>query len=307
MAIKGFIQQIKESLRSLFHKKTGQPAADNNNSSKPVAVQPLHPRSLEYFRLTGTRWPLQDEWRKTPAGIYYYSLENYVPDRYNCHQYPFLKAHYKQIRLTRKWIWDFKYNLKNPSPVAHARAVEQAVKRVSFIINNTFPGCTDCITFLCLPASNDLIYNLRFREFAALVCMQTGMIDAFSHTHIQGDIKPKHLGGKDPVGFIVDRGWLQGRNVILFDDVTSSGKTIDAFGTAMSLWNIRIMCALTLARTVSPEEMEQGIYVKPELEDKFEELDREVEVFEVELRQKAKKKEKAKEEEKERTMNYDRL
>lgn len=274
MTGKGFIQKIKESVISIFHKKKGHKTTHEPGPNKRIPEKDINPVTERHFRMRNTYWPLQEEWRKTKAGIYYYSLENYVPGKYSFYKYPFLKAFEKEIRQTRKWIWDFKYNLQDPSPVAHAHAVVQAVERISFIINNSFQGFTDCITFLCLPASNNLIYNLRFREFATLVCMKTGMIDAFDHVHVRGQFKPKHLGGDYAVSFIVESEWLQGRNVILFDDVTSSGRTIDVFGPAISMWNIRVLCALTLARTVSLEKMEQGVYTRPVLETKFKELEK---------------------------------
>ena len=95
------------------------------------------------------------------------------------------------------------------------------------------------------------------------------MTDAFDYVYVVGEKTPKHIGGGRACSFVVDYEWLIGRNVILFDDVASSGHTIDVYSKAIGEWGVSILCALTLARTVSQDEMEQGIYRQFSLEDKL--------------------------------------
>ena len=217
-------------------------------------------------------WPCQDEWFRTKEGVFYYSLGNYIPNRYSVDEYPFLEEHRSEITRMRQFVWDFKYNIQQPSPVAHAKAVVKAVRRISFIINRSFAGRTSSIMFLCLPASNNLIYNLRFREFAALVCKETGMADAFDYVYVIGNKTPKHLGGGQSGSFLTGYEWLAGHNVILFDDVVSSGQTIDTYSKEVASCGGKVLCALTLARTVSEEELEQELYIPYTLEDRLSEL-----------------------------------
>ena len=270
LTVNGVLADIKSFLRNFICRC--RTSRSRKSVQKPKSVTSHDAAGA--FRPYNVHLPYIDEWFQTKMGIYYYSLGNYVPNRYKPEQYPFLQKHMTEIAYMRKWVWDFKYNLQEPNPVEHARAVEEAARRISFIINNLFPEFTSNITFICLPASNNLVYHLRFREFAALVCKATGMTDAFDYVYVVGEKTPKHIGGGRGCSFVIDYEWLVGRNIILFDDVVSSGHTIDVYAKNIGEWGISVLCALTLARTVSQDEMEQGIYRQFSLETKLRSIGR---------------------------------
>lgn len=47
------------------------------------------------------------------------------------------------------------------------------------------------IVFACIPASSAAKNEIRYKEFAAMVCRLTGAINAYDHIHVEGE----RLGG----------------------------------------------------------------------------------------------------------------
>ena len=67
---------------------------------------------------------------------------------------------------------------------------------------------------------------------------------------------PSHLGGKnlrdDGDDLIVDSRHFRGKNVIIIDDVISSGRSLRSFGTTLKQFGAKRVIGLAFARTIHP-------------------------------------------------------
>lgn len=203
-------------------------------------------------------WPGSDRWFRTTGGLRYYALDNYIPE--DCFQLRMSmeRERFWQAQQHRKFVWNFKYDTREPDPVAHAAAVQKAADRISYIVRESFGPYLRHLTFFCVPSSNTLVYTLRCREFSFLVCRATGMADAFDHFHILGSKQPRHLGGGGEIFMDGDLEWFHGRSVILFDDVITSGYSAEKYRDELAEMGARVIGGLFLARTVSPVEIRTG-------------------------------------------------
>lgn len=83
------------------------------------------------------------------------------------------------------------------------------------------------------PCSAQWKYNKRFGYLAAIL-NQAGIKTANEHVRIYGERKPTHNGGSHHVSeelyhVAIDGSYFAGKNVILFDDLLTSGQTINEF------------------------------------------------------------------------------
>jgi predicted amidophosphoribosyltransferase len=123
------------------------------------------------------------------------------------------------------------------------------------------------------PCSSQWKYNKRFGYFAAIL-NAAGIMTANEHMSIYGERKPTHNGGshfvnEDVYHVSVDGEFFKGKQVILFDDLLSSGKTIEDFRSKLEAAGAYVEREIFLARTVHHDpisnrgvlqEMEDGFY-----------------------------------------------
>ena len=104
------------------------------------------------------------------------------------------------------------------------------------------------------PCSSQAKYNNRFGYLAALL-NASGITTANEHMSIFGERKPIHNGGahfvaEDVYHVSLDGSYFKGKNVILFDDLLTSGKTIEAFRAKLEQAGAYVEREIFLARTV---------------------------------------------------------
>lgn len=198
-------------------------------------------------------WPVTDD------GIRYNYLFDYLSLKYNGLIPPELKArHLKQVYRVRRQVWRFKYDLDNPEPVRHAQAVEETARQIADLINATFNAFDrEEILFVCLPASSQLAYLLRFREFSSLVCRWTEMSDGMDGIHIVGTKTPRHKGGKSDIQVVADEEMFYGKNILLFDDVLTTGATVRKYAAYFNRMKAHVIGAVFIARTLGPDDIDR--------------------------------------------------
>ena len=101
-----------------------------------------------------------------------------------------------------------------------------------------------------------------------------GIATANEHVHIFGERKPTHNGGSHVVNediyhVSVDGEYFKGKQVILFDDLLTSGKTIEDFRRKLEAAGAYVEREIFLARTIHHDpisnrgvlqEMAEGFY-----------------------------------------------
>lgn len=106
------------------------------------------------------------------------------------------------------------------------------------------------LTFVCLPASTRMTNALRYQAFSESICKRLGMRNGFDHIKITKEKTPSHLGGEDKAEFSFDKDFFNNANVILFDDIVTKGETMKNFISIMKKHNARVMCCMSIGKTV---------------------------------------------------------
>lgn len=156
------------------------------------------------------------------------------------------------MRSTWSLVWHFKNDPNAQVRVTatqHAEALNTAVRLVTQELKSAFGDKTKYLTLVCLTASTQHKTNIRFKEFAKRVCASLGMDDAFCHIRVTEGADAKHLGGSGNATKTYDQGYFFNRRVILFDDVRTSGQSIDTERETLEKMGAKVIGVITLAQT----------------------------------------------------------
>lgn len=148
----------------------------------------------------------------------------------------------------RDFIQNFKGNSELTTEIDHQQAVDKAIEQVSAYIQQTFGDEASHLTLVCIPASLAKHTQRRFERFSQEVCQATGMqnaYDAFSYTSTTDE-------DGDPVDTLhIDEAKLQGKQVLLFDDIIASGGSIARFADQLHDMGADVVAALALGKKIS--------------------------------------------------------
>ncbi len=117
-------------------------------------------------------------------------------------------------------------------------------------LQESFDDLSDLV-FMCIPASTKFANQVRFERFSKAVCAQTGMMNAFPYITIVRDKEPRHLGGGRDGEYRFDRNFFYGKDVILFDDVVTTGHSMTVLSDQLESMGARVVGCISIARTYS--------------------------------------------------------
>lgn len=178
-------------------------------------------------------------------GIPYYFFWYYYPTRFSNVSYESERA--------RKLIWNFK----------DGKPTDLSIERI--IINklrSTFgSSILKELSFVCIPASSAVNNNIRYKYFSENVCKELGMMNAFPKIKIIKDKTPAHLSPThtaEPAEYSFDTSFFRGANIILFDDVITTGHSMAEFKRIFERQlGAHVICAISIGRTYSDYNGEQ--------------------------------------------------
>ncbi len=162
---------------------------------------------------------------------------------------------YKNYATPSMWdtwhtVWDFKNDIgKNVSMSANAVARNKVVQLVESTIRSTFGTKTKYLTLVCLTASTQNKTERRFREFSERVCRDLNMTNAYPHIRVVEDGSARHDGGDGNRTVQYDRCFFNDKYVILFDDVRTSGRSLEMERRHLESMGAKVICAITIAQT----------------------------------------------------------
>ena len=166
-----------------------------------------------------------------------FALYSYIPQR-------FLKrATFEEQDICRMII-----GFKDGRNVYTRWAVRQFSKALAAI------DLTDTV-IVCIPASTMCAHVRRWKRFAQLLCKQTGAIDGFSHIDICGNRKRAHITGEYELAtnikhlVNIDADYFRGKNVLVIDDIYTTGRSSEAFISAIEATGAHVRMAMFLAKT----------------------------------------------------------
>lgn len=164
-------------------------------------------------------------------------------------------ANYKDQASTSMWetwrlVWHFKNDpARNISYYEHDSALQTVINLVERELRQTFGTKTEYLTFACLTASTQRKTELRFKDFSEKICKDLNMVNAFPYIKVVEDGVSKRDGGDGCRTVSHDRYFFSGKYVVLFDDVRTSGKTIEQERRILESLGAKVICVVTIAQT----------------------------------------------------------
>ena len=151
-----------------------------------------------------------------------------------------------QQRANNQLIYDFK--------AGKAAATRFCGELLISYLTRQYGSLLDDFVVVFAPCSAQWKYNKRFGYLAAML-NKAGIKTANEHVRIYGERKPTHNGGSHHVSediyhVTVDSSFFAGKNVILFDDLLTSGQTITEFKEQLEAAGAYIDREIFVGRTV---------------------------------------------------------
>ena len=164
-------------------------------------------------------------------------------------------SQYKNEASSNMWdawftVWHFKNDpTKNVTEVKHKNALNIVTNLIEETLRTTFGSKTEYLTLVCLTASTQRKTELRFKEFAEKVCSDLNMINAYPHIRVVEDGSAKHDGGDGSRKVSYDRYFFKDKFIVLFDDVRTSGRSLEKERRTLEQFGATVICAITIAQT----------------------------------------------------------
>ena len=160
-----------------------------------------------------------------------YALYDYYPQRF--HRLSF------EQQETRRRILDF----KDGRTYAKRWAAEEIARALSAAELKE-------VIVVCVPASCQRTYVRRYKKFSQMLCASCGLADGFNSIEVIGHRKKAHRGAqRGQVQNVVISSSLQGRKVLIIDDIYTTGTTSDAFIQRLNAVGAEVCGAVFLGKT----------------------------------------------------------
>lgn len=154
----------------------------------------------------------------------------------------------------RNLIWDFKANPNKPQSeieiqTRHQNAARKVLVDLKKCLQHYFGNNLSKLTFVCIPSSKALVTERRYKDFSTMVCNELGMENAYDHIYVSQDGEAKHIGGTIQATYSLDKEYFKNKFVILFDDVITSGKSMEKFRNMIVQAGAYVICGISIGKT----------------------------------------------------------
>ena len=166
-------------------------------------------------------------------------------------------AVYKDHARASMWdiwrtVWHFKNDpSKKVSVFEHHEALQKVISLVEDTLRTSFGTKTEYLTLVCLTASTQKKTELRYKEFSEKVCHDLNMMNAYSHIQVIEDGNAKHDGGDGSRIVSYDSYFFKNKYIVLFDDVRTTGNSLEQERKTLEGFGAKVICAVTIAQTVN--------------------------------------------------------
>ena len=164
----------------------------------------------------------------------------------------------------RNLVWDFKANPNRPQSIIeiisrHQRAMNEVIPDLKRVLRNFFGGNISKLTLVCIPSSKRVVTERRYLDFSTQICNDTEMANGYSYVHVAEEGDAAHLGGGVQAQYSVDSSFFKGRYVILFDDVITSGRSMERFKRLLESAGATVIAGLSIGKTKHERQEENPI------------------------------------------------
>lgn len=154
----------------------------------------------------------------------------------------------------RNLIWDFKANPNRPQSIyeisaRHERAKDIVIPLLNKVLDHFFDTNVSKLTLVCVPASKEAVNQRRFEDFSEELCETSNMSNGYYHIHFKRDGEATHLGGTSSSEVSLDTEFFKGKYVLLFDDVITSGRSMEKLKNKLESLGAKVIGGLSIGRT----------------------------------------------------------
>lgn len=170
----------------------------------------------------------------------------------------------------RKIVWDFKNNPDKTSVEANRSALFYIINFLMDFLKITFGKHLPELTLVCIPASTLVKNEARYKMFSELLCRFSGIANAYPQIQIIQDKIEKREGGTgiDFANIVFNENFFKNRNILLFDDVVTSGDSMKKFDLKMRELGANVVGGISIGKTRhervvdNPIDLFQNKYIK---------------------------------------------
>ena len=154
----------------------------------------------------------------------------------------------------RNLIWDFKANPHTPQSESeikslHESALKEVLPNLKRVIEHFF-GCKKTkLTLVCIPSSKRIVTERRYKDLSDQLCSETGMSNGYPYISVDSEGDAHHLGGTKQAVFSVDPNFFKNRYVIIFDDVITTGKSMERLKILLESVGANVIGGLSIGKT----------------------------------------------------------
>lgn len=154
----------------------------------------------------------------------------------------------------RNLIWDFKANPNKPQSaseirIRHERAVSEVLPELQRVIEHYFGSKKSKLTLVCIPSSKKIVTERRYKDLSERLCSATGMSNGYHYVNVVSEGEARHLGGTEQARYSIDSSYFKGRYIILFDDVITSGNSMERFKCLLESAGAIVIGGLSIGKT----------------------------------------------------------
>lgn len=191
------------------------------------------------------------------SSIEYFSLYNYYPT--NC-DWDASESEWD----VRNLIWDFKANPNRPQSeyeirTKHEQALNRVLPNLVKAINHYFGSKKTKLTLVCIPSSKRIVTERRYKDLAQKLCCATGMSNGYDYVAVTSEGEAKHLGGTSSAEYGIDSNYFKDRYVLLFDDVITSGSSMERFKRLLESVGATVIGGLSIGKTRHERQLSNPI------------------------------------------------
>lgn len=148
----------------------------------------------------------------------------------------------------RDFIQNFKGNSELTTETDHQQAISKAISLVSDYVIEHFGEEAKQLCLLCVPASLQSVTKRRFEHFSDQVCQLTGMENLYPAISFTSEVDED---GNPVDTSHLDAHLLQGKRILIFDDIIASGGSLARFADKLSELQGEVVAALALGKKIS--------------------------------------------------------
>lgn len=191
------------------------------------------------------------------SSIEYFSLYNYYPTKCDW------DASESEWDV-RNLIWDFKANPNRPQSeyeirTKHEQALNRVLPNLVKAINHYFGSKKSKLTLVCIPSSKRIVTERRYKDLAQKLCCATGMSNGYDYVAVTSEGEAKHLGGTSSAEYGIDSNYFKDRYVLLFDDVITSGSSMEQFKRLLESVGATVIGGLSIGKTRHERQLSNPI------------------------------------------------